>query len=64
MPKLKTHSGAKDRLKITKRGKLMHRSVNRSHFLQKKSAARKRRIASGGVLTGKTATNMKRKLGI
>ncbi len=64
MPKLKTHSGAKDRIKITKRGKLMHGHVNRSHFLQKKSAARKRRIASDSALTGKAHTNVKRKLGI
>jgi large subunit ribosomal protein L35 len=64
MPKLKTHSGAKDRIKVTKTGKLIHGHVNRSHFLQKKSASRKRRIASPSALTGKTAKAVKRKLGV
>ncbi len=64
MPKLKTHSGAKDRIKVTKTGKLMHGHVNRSHFLQKKSAARKRRMAGSSQLTGKTAKNVKQQLGV
>jgi len=64
MPKLKTHSGAKDRIKVTKTGKLMHGHVNRSHFLQKKSAARKRRMAGSSALTGKAHTAVKRKLGL
>ncbi len=64
MPKLKTHSGAKDRIKVTKRGKLMHGHVNQSHFLQKKSASRKRRISSPSSLTGKSVKNVKRQLGL
>ena len=44
MPKLKTHSGTKDRIKVTKNGKVLRRHSMRSHFLQKKSAARKRKL--------------------
>ena len=42
MPKLKTHSGTKDRVKITKNGKFRIGHPNTNHFLQKKSAASKR----------------------
>lgn len=63
MPKLKTHSGTKDRVRITKNGKVMHRKSTGNHFLQKKSAARKRRINSPQEMTGKFAKNIKKKLG-
>jgi len=63
MPKLKTHSGTKDRVKITKNGKVMRRRYMRSHFLQKKSAARKRKMAGTEVLEGKNAKNIKLRLG-
>lgn len=64
MPKLKTHSGTKDRVKISKSGKLLRRHSSRSHFLEKKSAARKRGFAGFDEITGKTAQGIKRKLGI
>lgn len=64
MPKLKTHSGSKDRMKITKTGKIMHGHATSNHFLQKKSAARKRRFAVDTSLEGKSAKNIKRKLGV
>lgn len=63
MPKLKTHSGAKDRMKITKTGKVLHGHATSNHFLQKKSASRKRRFAVPTEMTGKAAKNIKRKLG-
>lgn len=64
MPKLKTHSGTKDRMKITKTGKVLHGHATSNHFLQKKSAARKRRFDIPAVMTGKSAKNIKRKLGV
>lgn len=64
MPKLKTHSGAKDRMKITKTGKILHGHATSNHFLQKKSAARKRRFAIATSMEGKSAKNIKRKLGV
>jgi large subunit ribosomal protein L35 len=63
MPKLKTHSGTKDRIRITKNGKVLRRHSTGNHFLQKKSAARKRRFAGYESVTGKSAKNIKLKLG-
>jgi large subunit ribosomal protein L35 len=63
MPKLKTHSGAKKRVRVTKTGKLIHRHARMNHFLQKKSASRKRRLSQTQTFSGSYAKNIKRKLG-
>jgi large subunit ribosomal protein L35 len=63
MPKLKTHSGTKDRVKLTKNGKVRVGSPNKNHFLQKKSGARKRSLSGLSTLSGKNAKNMKLRLG-
>ena len=63
MPKLKSHSGTKDRVTITKNGKVLHGHATSNHFLSKKSAARKRRFAIEGQLTGRIAKNIKLKIG-
>jgi large subunit ribosomal protein L35 len=42
MPKMKTHSGAKKRFKVTAKGKVLGRHANSSHILEKKSPKRKR----------------------
>lgn len=63
MPKLKTHSGTKDRVKITKNGKVLRRHSTGNHLLQKKSAARKRQFDGTVELTGKSAKNIKLKIG-
>ncbi len=63
MPKLKTHSGTKKRVKLTKTGKVVRRHATGGHFLQKKSAARKRRFAGTESMTGAQSKNIKRKLG-
>ena len=44
MPKMKTHSGAKKRFKLTGKGKLRARHAMTSHIRGKKSAKRKRRL--------------------
>lgn len=64
MPKIKTHSGTKKRVRITKTGKVVRRHAGGGHFLEKKSAARKRRLAGVEVVVGKQAKNIKRQLGI
>lgn len=64
MPKLKTHSGTKDRVKVSKNGKVRAGSPNRNHFLSKKSGGRKRRLSGLTTLTGKNSKNMKLKLGV
>lgn len=63
MPKLKSHSGAKDRVRITKNGKVLHGHSTSNHFLSKKSASRKRRFAVATRMIGKSAKNIKLKLG-
>jgi len=42
MPKMKTHSGAKKRFKVTASGKVQGRHAYSSHILEKKSPKRKR----------------------
>lgn len=64
MPKIKTHSGAKKRLTVTKNGKVMRRHATGNHFLQKKSASRKRNFAGTEPLGGKQAKTVKRQLGV
>lgn len=64
MPKLKTHSGAKKRVTITKTGKALRRRASGNHFLEKKSAARKRGFAGVQTMTGKQVKNIRRKLGV
>lgn len=64
MPKLKTHSGTKKRVRVTKTGKVIRRHTRLNHFLEKKREARKRRLAVKTTLSGKQAKNLKRKLGV
>jgi large subunit ribosomal protein L35 len=42
MPKMKSHSGAKKRFKLTAKGKVRARHAFSSHILEKKSPKRKR----------------------
>lgn len=42
MPKIKTHSGAKKRFKVSKNGKIIRAHANKSHILNKKTRKRKR----------------------
>jgi large subunit ribosomal protein L35 len=63
MPKLKTHSGTKDRIKTTKKGKVLHKRASINHFLAKKSASRKRRLAIPNSASGKNVKNIKLNLG-
>ncbi|MDR3344423.1 MAG: 50S ribosomal protein L35 [Oscillospiraceae bacterium] len=44
MPKLKTHSGAKKRFKMSKNGKAMRAHAYKSHILNKKTTKRKRNL--------------------
>ena len=47
MPKLKTHSGAKKRFKLTGTGKVKRAHAYKSHILNKKSTKRKRGLRKG-----------------
>ena len=62
MPKQKTHSGAKKRFRVTRNGKVLVKQKNRAHLLEKKRAARKRRLAGDIVVAGPDAKKVKRLL--
>ncbi|HUY53248.1 MAG TPA: 50S ribosomal protein L35 [Candidatus Dormibacteraeota bacterium] len=64
MPKLKTHSGTKDRVKITKKGKLLTEHSMTSHFLEKKSKSRKRKLSKSNSVVGKNKKSIRLRLGI
>ncbi len=63
MPKVKSHSGTKSRMKVTKKGKVLARKSNSNHFMQKKSSSRKRTFAGYKQIGGKTSKTIKRNLG-
>lgn len=48
MPKMKTHSGAKKRFRLTASGKLKRSCQNKNHILTKKSTKRTRNLRKGG----------------
>ena len=62
MPKMKTHSGAKKRFKVTAKGKVKGRHAFTSHILEKKNAKRKRRLGHDAVLKDGDAKRVKRLL--
>ena len=63
MPKMKTHSGAKKRFKLTATGKVRGRHAFTSHILEKKSPKHKRYLGSAVILSDHDAPRVKRLLG-
>ncbi len=63
MPKMKTHSGAKKRFKVTGTGKVMRRRANRNHLLEHKPTKRTRRLDGDVVLSKNDETKIKKLLG-
>lgn len=64
MPKQKTHSGAKDRFRVTKTGKVMHRRQNRNHLAEHKPQRRKLRLRNDRALESPNESRtIKRMLG-
>ena len=49
MPKIKTHSGAKKRFKMSKNGKPIRGHAYKSHILTKKTTKRKRNLRKSNV---------------
>lgn len=64
MPKLKTHSGTKDRVKVTKNGIVRARHSHASHFLQKKTGARKRKLSGLETMNKTNSKTIKLNLGV
>ena len=63
MPKMKSHSGAKKRFKLTAKGKVKAHHAFTSHNLGKKSAKRKRRLGQETVLNASDGARAKKLLG-
>ncbi|MGH7142020.1 MAG: 50S ribosomal protein L35 [Candidatus Saccharimonadales bacterium] len=63
MPKLKTHSGTKDRVRVTKNGKIRVGHPNMNHFLQKKTGGRKRSLSGLATMSNYHVKNIKKRLG-
>jgi large subunit ribosomal protein L35 len=63
MPKMKTHSGAKKRFKLTATGKVRGRHSFTSHILEKKSPKRKRHLGQPAAIAKSDERAIKRMLG-
>jgi large subunit ribosomal protein L35 len=63
MPKMKTHSGAKKRFKLTAKGKVRGRHAFTSHILEKKSPKHKRHLGQPLILKAEDAKRVKKLLG-
>jgi large subunit ribosomal protein L35 len=63
MPKMKTHSGAKKRFRVTANGKVRGRRAFSSHILEKKSPKRKRRMAQPVDISKVDSKRVKKLLG-
>ncbi|MGH2915913.1 MAG: 50S ribosomal protein L35 [Solirubrobacteraceae bacterium] len=63
MPKMKTHSGAKKRFKLSATGKVRGRHSFTSHILEKKSAKRKRRLGQPASISDHDTRQVKTLLG-
>lgn len=63
MPKMKSHSGAKKRFKLTGSGKLKHARAGKTHLNEHKPTKRTRRLGVDGVLEGADAKKMKKLMG-
>ena len=60
MPKIKTHSGAKKRFKLSKNGKPIRAHANKSHILTKKNTKRKRNLRKTSVADTTNVKQIKR----
>ena len=60
MPKIKTHSGAKKRFKLTKTGKVKRAHAFKSHILNKKTTKRKRGLRKTTVADKTNVAQVKR----
>jgi large subunit ribosomal protein L35 len=64
MPKMKTDSGAKKRIKITGSGKLRRGKAFRGHLMEKKSSVRARRLGRETDISPGIEKNVKRLMGL
>ncbi|GAA1244438.1 MAG: 50S ribosomal protein L35 [Oryzihumus sp.] len=63
MPKMKSHSGAKKRFRVTGKGKVMREQAGGRHLLEHKSSRKMRSIANDVELSKPDAKKIKKLLG-
>jgi large subunit ribosomal protein L35 len=63
MPKMKTHSGASKRFRLTGTGKIIRRRANNAHYFERKSSTLTRRLSGYVELSPPDAKKMKKLLG-
>ena len=63
MPKVKRHSGAKKRFKVSGAGKILRRRAMKSHLLEKKSSKRRRSFRKDVAVAPSDKREIKRLLG-
>ncbi len=64
MPKMKTHSGTKKRVKVTGSGRLMHEQINKRHRLEVKTSKRSRKLQMDSEIAPADKRTVKRLLGM
>ncbi len=64
MPKQKTHSGAKKRIKVTGSGKLLREKAGKRHLLERKPSKLTRRLTGTTEVAPADARKMKKLLGL
>ncbi|MET9029002.1 50S ribosomal protein L35 [Nocardia sp. NPDC004168] len=64
MPKMKTHSGASKRFKVTGKGKLLRQQANRRHLFEHKPSRRTRRLDGVEVVASADVRRVKKLLGL
>lgn len=63
MPKMKTHSGAKKRFRMTGSGKIMRERAGKRHLLEHKSSRLTRRLSKDQVVAPADVKQIKKMLG-
>jgi large subunit ribosomal protein L35 len=63
MPKNKTHSGTKKRIKVTGSGKLLRQKAGLRHLLERKSSEQTRRLAGTTEVARADVRRVKKLLG-
>jgi len=64
MPKMKTDTGAKKRIRVTGTGQLRRRKAFRGHLMEKKSSVRARRFGRETDISQGIEKNVKRMMGL
>lgn len=64
MPKMKTHSGAKKRFRVTGSGKIMHQRARHVHKFQERSSAAARRLVNDKPIAEADQRRAKKMLGL